>query len=65
MKTLMTIFTDDTTLLIQGIKGKFDQQGKITDHLTISALAGFMTAFKDLVNLPGIDRGEGGEFIGH
>lgn len=49
MKTVMTRFTDQTTLLIQGIKGKVNQAGEITDTKTIEALANFIDAFKTLV----------------
>jgi len=32
MKTVQTRFTDDTTLLIQGIKGKVNKEGELIDH---------------------------------
>lgn len=50
MKTLMTKFTDDTTLLIQGIKGKINEQGQITDQKVMDDLKRFTNAFKALVN---------------
>lgn len=48
MRTLMAKFTPDTTLLIQGIKGKVDQQGQITDDETKRDLIRFIDAFKRL-----------------
>jgi NAD(P)H-dependent FMN reductase len=48
MKTIMTKFTLDTTLLIQGIKGKINQQGQITDSKTKDDLTKFIDAFKNL-----------------
>src|SRR4026208_381416 len=38
MKTVMTIFTEDTTLLIRGIKGKINDKGEITDTKTLGDL---------------------------
>ncbi len=49
MKTALTKFKDDTTLLIQGIKGKFDEQGNLTDNETHKRLTSFTTALIDLV----------------
>lgn len=49
MKTVMANFTDQTTLLIPGIKGKLNQQGQITDAKTMEDLANFIMAFKSLV----------------
>lgn len=46
MKTVMTKFTDETTLLIQAIKGKINEQGEITDIKTKEALVQFIEAFK-------------------
>ena len=48
MKTVMTKFTSDTTLLIQGIKGKINEQGDITDSKTKDDLTKFIDAFKQL-----------------
>lgn len=45
MKTVMANFTPDTTLLIQGIRGKTDRQGKITDDPTKELLVKFIHAF--------------------
>lgn len=49
MKTVMAKFTDETSLLIQGIKGKFDEQGNL-DYKTSNRLDSFINAFKNLVN---------------
>lgn len=49
MRTVMANFTDQTTLLIPGIKGKLNQQGQITDAKTIDDLSNFIKAFKTLV----------------
>lgn len=49
MKTVDTVFTNDTTLLIRGIKGKIDQEGNITDAKTEKALNDFIKAFAGLV----------------
>jgi chromate reductase len=48
MKTLMAKFTADTTLLIQGVKGKINQQGHITDDKTKDDLTKFIDTFKQL-----------------
>lgn len=50
MKTLMARFTDETTLLIQGIKGKINDKGKIADPKTNNDLERFIEAFKKLVS---------------
>jgi hypothetical protein len=34
MRTVMPKFTDETTLLIQGIKGKINERGEIVDRIT-------------------------------
>jgi len=49
MKTAMTKFTSETTLLIQGVKGKFDLDGNLTDKETKTQLKGFIDAFKKSV----------------
>lgn len=41
MKTVMARFTDETTLLIQGIKGKINLEGEIIDNETKDELARF------------------------
>ena len=50
MKTVMTKFTNDTTLLIEGIKGKISPEGQIIDPKTIGDLTNFYYAFKFLLN---------------
>ncbi|WP_338793793.1 NADPH-dependent FMN reductase [Bernardetia sp. MNP-M8] len=50
MKTVMAKFTDDTVLLIEGIKGKINEQGKITDSKTSEDLTLFINQFKNLLN---------------
>ena len=50
MKTVMASFTQDTCLLIQGIKGKINQEGEITERQTIENIAKFIDAFKVLLN---------------
>lgn len=49
MKTAMAKFTHETTLLIQGIKGKFDEQGNLKDNDTFKQLDSFINAFMNLV----------------
>lgn len=49
MRTVMARFTDDTTLLIQGVKGKVDLEGNITDPATDLNLKKFADAFLKLV----------------
>ncbi len=49
MKTIMSRFTDETTLLIRSIKGKINERGEITDTKTLDDLARFVIAFKTLV----------------
>lgn len=49
MKTAMAKFTPETTLLIPGIKGKFDAQGNIIHDKTLKQLKGFMDTFVGLV----------------
>jgi chromate reductase len=55
MKTANAKFTADTTLLIQGIKGKFDLSGKLIDNEAIKKLNRFIAAFSNTVinNNPG------------
>ncbi|GGI27263.1 NADPH-dependent FMN reductase [Pedobacter mendelii] len=50
MKTVMTKFTNDTTLLIQGIKGKISEQGQITDGTVKQNFMKFIDAFKNILN---------------
>ncbi len=59
MKTVMTIFTEETTLLIQGIKGKINKEGIIADKKIIEDLSKFISAFKTLIETPAIKMGSG------
>lgn len=52
MRTVMTRFTDETTLLIQGIKGKINDQGEINDTETDRNLSKFIDSFKKLIIQP-------------
>lgn len=53
LKTVMAKFTPDTTLLIQGIKGKINEQGRLTDSKAKENLLNFIEAFKKLIENPG------------
>lgn len=50
METIQTTFVNDTTLLIQGVKGKVNKEGKILDGNTENELKKFMQSFKTLVD---------------
>jgi chromate reductase len=50
MKTVMTKFTDETTLLIQGVKGKVSETGAIKDDKTKDDLIKFVSSFKELID---------------
>ncbi len=52
MKTLQTLFTEETTLLIQGIKGKISPEGRITDKWTETELKKLIKSFKELTKKP-------------
>lgn len=49
MKTVTAKFTNQTTLLIQGIKGKINAQGQITDLKTQIEVEKLTTALRDLI----------------
>jgi len=49
MKTVMANFTPGTTLLVQGIKGKINEQGQITDNKTKDDFINFINELKDLI----------------
>ncbi|AIN74990.1 NAD(P)H-dependent FMN reductase [Flavobacterium psychrophilum DSM 3660] len=49
MKTAMSKFTEETTLLIQGVKGKFDEQNNLNDTETIKKLNLFIKEFKSIM----------------
>lgn len=51
MKTVMAKYTPETTLLIQGIKGKINDQGDITDDNLTHKIGGFVNSFVELVKL--------------
>ncbi len=51
-KTIQTHFTEDTTLLIQGIKGKVSKDGKIKDKNTKAELQKLIESFKKLTKKP-------------
>jgi NAD(P)H-dependent FMN reductase len=50
MKTAMAKFTNETTLLIQGVKGKFNTQGNISDEETKKQLGYFIESFLKLIH---------------
>lgn len=49
MKTVMAKFTNETVLLIPGVKGKINVRGEITDEKTKIDFLKFIEAFKTLV----------------
>lgn len=49
MKTVMAAFTEETILLIKGVKGKINDKGEITDTKTHGDLMKFIKSFKTLV----------------
>lgn len=51
MKTAMAKFNKDTTLLIQGVKGKLDTEGNVTDTKVEEGLVKFIREFEKLVRL--------------
>ncbi len=46
MKTIVAKLSGETTLLIQGVKGKVNDQGQITDEKTQNDFRNFIEAFK-------------------
>lgn len=50
MQTVMAKFTNETTLLIQGVKGKFDKQGNLVDNEVNQNLNNFINSYVNLVN---------------
>lgn len=52
MKTIQTNFTDETTLLIQGIKGKINRNGEILDNKIKIELEHFIQSFTKLKEQP-------------
>jgi len=53
MRTVQAVFTNETTLLISGVKGKVSLEGKITDALTEQKLLQFVQAFNALMEKHG------------
>jgi NAD(P)H-dependent FMN reductase len=51
MKTIMAQFTEGTTLLIPGIKGKITQEGRITDGKTLELLKIFIEEYKSILKI--------------
>lgn len=49
METAMAKFSKETTLLIQGIKGKFDNKNNLADTETIKKLEEFIKEFKKII----------------
>jgi len=52
MKTVQTYFTKETTLLIQGIKGKVNSSGEITDAKTENRILKLVESFVNLKKGP-------------
>lgn len=50
LKTMMAKFTEKTSLLIQGVKGKFDTQGNLMDNDTQKQLDRLIYALVDLID---------------
>ncbi len=48
MRTMMSKFTDETTILIKGAKGKINEEGQLSDDKTKDAFLKFIDAFKTL-----------------
>lgn len=48
MKTVETNFTENTTLLMQGVRGKIDAEGNILNGQTKNDLEKFVASFKEL-----------------
>lgn len=51
MKTIGATFNEETTLLIQGIKGKFDEKGSLKDERVVENLNSFIIHFEKLIGL--------------
>jgi NAD(P)H-dependent FMN reductase len=50
MKTIMAVFTKETALLIQGVKGKINEIGEVTDKETQAAITSFIAALMKVLN---------------
>lgn len=57
MKTVQAHFTDETTLLIQGIKGKLNSNGQILDSKTRTELENFVEPFSKTIGKPAGNNG--------
>jgi len=49
MRTVMAKFTEETTLLIQGVKGKINERGEIIDEVTKEYLTKFIHLYRTLL----------------
>ena len=49
MQTVETIFTEETTLLIQGVRGKIDKDGNILNEETKNDLKNFVKSYMKLI----------------
>lgn len=49
MKTIEADFTQETTLLVQGVKGKIDKEGNISDDKTKNDVQNFIASFYHLL----------------
>jgi chromate reductase, NAD(P)H dehydrogenase (quinone) len=52
MKTIMALFNKETTLLIQGVKGKINEVGEIMDKETQAAITRFIASFNEVLDKP-------------
>lgn len=50
IKTIQAKLTDDTNLLIQGVKGKVDKDGNIIHSETKASLINFVDSFISLID---------------
>jgi len=51
LKTVMAKFSSETTLLIQGVKGKINERDEIIDSKTLSDVLNFIEAYQLLVGV--------------
>lgn len=47
MKTIQAKFDNETTLLIQGVRGKMDSEGNITDEITLNNIKKLIHSFEN------------------
>lgn len=50
MKTVMARLSDETSLLIHGVKGRINEHGEVINEETLASLTAFIKAFIKLVN---------------